>query len=504
MNSHHRRPGSGLHGNDSLPAGRAWVRGVALPILAAFTPLHAMEHPVLRAYIAEAVDSHPALAAARAEERAAAQRIRVSASLPDPELSLGVSLPPMERYMGDQVAIVSLMQMLPAFGARDAARDEARAMNAMRAEAVRETRDRIVFDVRAAWYDLYAREVDVRAAEEAVDLLRTLERVTRERYGAGAASPGSGRGGMQGSSGAAAGSGGGSGGTGAMAGMGGMGGAGGVSSFSSSGGGSGSSGGTGAMAGMSGTSSAGGLEALLLLRMELLEAEEALETARDAARIAALRLNRLLGRGADAPVQAPDTLALAQVERSPREPVVSEEHPMLRMLGAEERALDAMERMNRRMGLPMVGVGVQYEYLRARESGMEPMPGGHMWMPMVSVSLPLWRGKSTGAAREASLRREAVRSTREDAGQALRLELAEARRDLEDARRRTERFAAREDLTHALLRIQLARQAAGQGEQEVTLRTRMRLLDDMRGRARALADHNIAAARLERLTGGAP
>src|SRR5690606_3516839 len=97
----------------------------------------------------------------------------------------------------------------------------------------------------------------------------------------------------------------------------------------------------GSMGGMA-DAGGGGLETLLLLRMEILEAEEALERARDEARVAALRLNRLVGRAPDAEIAAPDTLALAQ---DPRRDGVSEAHPMLRMLDAEERALGAMERM---------------------------------------------------------------------------------------------------------------------------------------------------------------
>ena len=474
------------------------MKRLVVLLFPAASALHAAQDSVLQGYIDAALREHPALGAARAEVRAAEQRVRVSGALPDPELSVGIAVPPMERYMGDQVTTVSLMQMLPAFGTRAAARDEARAMTAMRAEAARETRDRVAYEVRAAWYDLYARAADVGAAEEAVEILRAVERITLERYGAGAPDGASGRGsavrsgGTMESDGASASGGG----MGTMPGMGGAGTTGRAS------------GGSSAMSGTAGMddmgASGGGMEGLLQLRLELLEAEEERERARADASLAAHRLNRLVGNAPGDSVTPPDSLEVLRVPRAERPGDVAENHPVLRMLAAEERALAAMERMNKRMGLPMVGIGVQYEYLRAREDGMEPMPGGHMWMPMVSVSVPLWRGKITGATREAALRRDAVAATREDAEQALRFELAETLRDLDDARRRAERFAAREELTRAVLRVQLARQASGEGELERALRTRLRLLDDARGLARALADQHIAAARLERLTGGMP
>ncbi len=482
------------------------------------------ESPVLQNYIDEALDNNPALKAAEAERRAAGEKVRQAGSLPDPELSVGLSVPPMERFMGDQVASVSLMQMLPAFGTRTAAKEEARAMTAMRGEVLRDTRDRIAFEVKSAWYELYAVTQDVRAAEQDLELLRALERIAIERYGAGDAggggsalrrqgTQGSGAGAMSGASGTSGAS--------ASGGMAGMGGA--PSGSPSAGGTSGSTPGMGGSMGGSmgggagGAMSGTGMAELMRLRLDILEAEDTLERRRADTRVAAMRLNRLLGRDAEDSIEPPDSVRMAEVPpiqntstastgpdvpNSLNGPDIVDNHPMVRMLEEEARAVAAMETMNRRMGLPMIGVGVQYDWLREREGGMGPAPGGNMLMPMVSVSLPIWRGKYSGAVREAALRREALEALRVDARADLRIQLAEARRDLEDARRRVTLSVAREDVVTSLRDITVARHAAGEGGAESLLEAERELTEARRRIARAVTDYNIAVARLERLTGG--
>ena len=52
------------------------------------------------------------------------QKVPQVGSLPDPELSLGVFLSPMELVSGNQVADIRLMQMFPWFGVLKNAKDE--------------------------------------------------------------------------------------------------------------------------------------------------------------------------------------------------------------------------------------------------------------------------------------------------------------------------------------------------------------------------------------------
>ncbi len=62
------------------------------------------------------------------------------AVLPDPELSMGVFLSPMELVSGNQVADLRLMQMFPWFGTLRAAKDEMSLMANAKYESFRDAK----------------------------------------------------------------------------------------------------------------------------------------------------------------------------------------------------------------------------------------------------------------------------------------------------------------------------------------------------------------------------
>src|SRR5664279_1332886 len=69
-------------------------------------------------YLEIAAKNNPGVLQKFSEYEAALQKIPQVGSLPDPELSAGVFLSPMELVSGNQVADLRLMQMFPWFGVR--------------------------------------------------------------------------------------------------------------------------------------------------------------------------------------------------------------------------------------------------------------------------------------------------------------------------------------------------------------------------------------------------
>ena len=67
-------------------------------------------------YLEIAAKNNPTVLQRFSEYQAALQKIPQVGSLPDPELSAGVFLSPMELVSGNQVADLRLMQMFPWFG----------------------------------------------------------------------------------------------------------------------------------------------------------------------------------------------------------------------------------------------------------------------------------------------------------------------------------------------------------------------------------------------------
>ena len=80
-------------------------------------------------------------------------------------------------------------------------------------------------------------------------------------------------------------------------------------------------------------------------------------------------------------------------------------NPMLGMLNYEKQSFEARKKMVSRMGFPMVGIGLNYSLINKTEipMGDPEMNGKDMLMPMVAVTLPIYRKKYNAMKNEAEL-----------------------------------------------------------------------------------------------------
>jgi len=176
-------------------------------------------------------------------------------------------------------------------------------------------------------------------------------------------------------------------------------------------------------------------------------------------------------------------------------------NPMLGMLQAEEAAFLAQTKMNQKMGFPMIGVGTQYGILKPRAGNLNPMNGRDMWMPMVSVNLPIWRKKYRASVKEVQLKREAVAEDQRETQNALMVSHEEALKDFRDAERRKALYERQSMLALQTLHILTASYGAGGNEFEDVLQMQSKLLNYRLAHLNAVVDQNISVARLERLMG---
>ena len=82
------------------------------------------------------------------------------------------------------------------------------------------------------------------------------------------------------------------------------------------------------------------------------------------------------------------------------------DHPLLNSLELKVKAAAASERAALKQGLPKVGVGLDYVMVDKRTDMVVPDNGKDVLMPMVTLSLPLFRGKYRAAEKEAQLMQE--------------------------------------------------------------------------------------------------
>ncbi len=112
-------------------------------------------------YLELAAKNNPTVLQRFYEYQAALQKVPQVGSLPDPELTFGVFLKPMELIMGKQTADIKLMQMFPWFGTLKAARDEMSLMANAKFESFRDAKLQAYYDVQSTWYELYKINQDI-------------------------------------------------------------------------------------------------------------------------------------------------------------------------------------------------------------------------------------------------------------------------------------------------------------------------------------------------------
>jgi outer membrane protein TolC len=440
----------------------------------------------LTVYLELAAKNNPTVLQKLAEYEASLQKVPQVGSLPDPELSTGIFLSPMELVGGKQVADIRLMQMFPWFGQLKNAKDEMSLMAKAKFESFREAKLQVYFDVQRTWNELQKVQQSVRISEKNLEILRMLERLSLVKFKAasigGSASSGpSTSGGNQQST------------TTGSSGMSSMGGNA-VNSPTST---------PAAMpSSPMGSSGGSGLADLYRIQMEVAELENSISLQKDQLQTITARLNGFLNRKPQTPVQLTEKLitdslgfSLTTVSDS-----MFADSPMLGMLEYEQQSLDARQQMVTKMGYPMVGLGLNYSLIKTNPEAMAPdMNGVDMIMPMVTVTLPIYRKKYKAMQEEVRLQKVATQQNYQATTNALQTEYYEATQLYQDARRRMKLYQNQADLANKSLNILLKSfSSSGSGLTDL-LRIRQQTLDYETKQIEAISDNNTAIAWIKRL-----
>lgn len=437
-------------------------------------------------YLVIAAENNPNLKAKYFQYQAALQRVPQVGSLPDPQLGFSFFIMPMERYMGDQVGTISLMQMFPWFGTLGAAKTEMTFMAKAKFEEFNETKSMLFYEVRANWHALQLLEKEIAITKENIELLKTMEQIALTRFKSGGQS-GGGSMDMKGGN---------------------------PKSNSSSGSGMGEM-------NMSGqnttanqpinkstnqqisTSNSGSMIDVLRVQMEINELQNNLALLEDSKIPITARFNQLLNRDRNEPILLSDTIIAASMPISLKEipDSIKNNNPMLKMLEQEETAYIAQGKMNQKMGLPMIGIGLQYDIFRPRDNSESMMNGRNMLMPMATVTIPLWRKKYTASVQESDFMRQSVMEQKHDVSNQLMVNYEEALKDYKDAERRVKLYQDQTSLANQALNILIAQYTTEGSQFEEVLRMQQQLLDYRLKYLDALIDGNIAVAMMERLMG---
>lgn len=439
-------------------------------------------------YLSEAAKNNPTVLQKYTEYQAALQKVPQVGGLPNPELSTGVFLSPMELVNGNQIADIRLMQMFPWFGTLRAAKDEMSLMANAKFELFRDAKLQVFFDVQSTWLDLYKLRQNIRISEKNIEILKSIERISIVKFRSsdpgGSSSIPANSGSVSVPSATSAGA------QGMGAGMGGNAAANSTVSNSMP------------QANSMGSSAGGSsLADLYLIQIELGDLENNLALLKNQENTLAAQFNSYLNRPSDSPVSLPDTLAAESLEiplQAGSDSMLAN-NPMLGMLQFEQQSIESRKKMVTRMGYPMIGLGVNYSVINKNEMITSEMNGKDMIMPMVVLTLPIYRKKYRAMQEEADLQKTATVQNYTASANSLKTEYYKAIQLYQDAQRRIKLYGSQSQLAASSLDIMMKSFAvSGSGLTDI-LRIRQQTLDYEYRQVEAITDYNKAITWLKRL-----
>ncbi len=396
----------------------------------------------LNDYLEMAAKNNPSVQAAFKQSLAAMEKVPQVGSMPDPQMLFGLFVKPMQLLAGNQRANLELMQMFPWFGTLKTAKNEATLMARAKYEAFNSVKAELFYQVKESWYKLMKYDKEMVLIRQNLELLESLEKMATIKFQSPVGlSPDGKEGGQT------------------------------------------------------------GLQDVLRVKMEILEQKNSLDLLTDQRKTEEEKFNSLLNRDLSNPVLISDSLVAQTLPFNL--PFIKDSilnrNPMLAMLGNEAGSYSYMEQKAKKMGLPMLGLGINYMVIQKRE-GLDPdMNGKDMFMPMVSVSVPIFRKKYTAMQNEARLMQDAVNLQTQDLKNNLMVQYRQYIENLSDAERRIKLYKEQEDLARKTTDLLLEGFATTGNDYEEVLRMQMKVLDYGFKQVEAITDYNTSVAMVEKL-----
>jgi outer membrane protein TolC len=393
-------------------AGRLNLRTPVLLFILVLASLAARAQVYPEAYLEQAVQTNPGLQAQQKAYEAALQQVDAVSSLPDPQLTAGFFLKPMERFMGKQWFDVGVMQMFPWFGTLGSQKMAVREMAQADFHKYRQERNSLFMEMTRLWLEIFKLDQQGKILLQYIDVLKAREDLIYSRYA----------GGMQ---------------------------------------------------------RAGQALDIYRLEIQLSDLQNQLEKINEENRALVQSFNILAGRAETAEVITPDRLPDTSVYDFQGRPDAAffAANPRLNMAQSAAEAAGLQQQLSRLHIMPMLGVGLQYSYLSPGEAAMGQMDGGHMIMPMVSLSLPIFRNKNRAIRQQGVLMAEEAVFMQDNRLNELQMQWTRLEAELLNLQRDVRFYDRQKELTLKAWDLVLTGYSAGEESFDELLRIQDQLLD---------------------------
>ena len=206
------------------------------------------------------------------------------------------------------------------------------------------------------------------------------------------------------------------------------------------------------------------------------------------------QFNITLHRQPNAALSLPDSITLRQMPTF-NWTEIERNNPKLAQYSAIQKAFKSQEEQARAKGMPMIGVGLQYMLNGKVDMPMMPnMNGKDMVMPMVSVTIPIYRKKITSAIHSAQLMERSAAYNYQSQLDALQSTYLSIEQRADDIKRKLKLYESEVSLLNRTLELMQKEYATGAASLTDILQTTRESIDYDLLKAEANAQYNTITA----------
>lgn len=384
----------------------------------------------LEDYFQTAAENNPGLLAKYKNFEAAMQRVTQVSTLPDPNLSFGYFISPVETRVGPQQARFSLTQMFPWFGTLSAQKDAASLLAEAKYQEFLDARNKLYYQVAASYYPLYELEKLISIEAENQRILSSYKEIAIVQF----------------------------------------------------------------------QNDKGSMVDVLRVDIMLKDATTDLSILNQKKKPLETRFNKLLNRAENESIEIIDSLQLKRIAPDFRKDSLLVSNPLLEELDLKVLASQAQERAVIKQGLPKFGIGLDYVIVGERTDATITDNGKDVFMPMVTMSLPIFRGKYRAAQKEAQLMQESYVLQKEEVSNRLISSYEVIWFEIQKQKELIELYEQQIQESEQSLNLLFSAYSNSGKEFEEVLRMQQQILKYQRMKVSALSDYHIALAELDYIT----
>jgi len=210
--------------------------------------------------------------------------------------------------------------------------------------------------------------------------------------------------------------------------------------------------------------------------------------------------NKLLNQEDTYAISIADSIELVDIPLNYRRDSLLINNPMLQSLDLKYKSAQTSEALAKKEGLPSIGIGLDYVFVDKRTDMDIVDNGKNAIMPMISVTLPIYRKKYKAAEREAQLNQDAISFYRDDLENTLISNYEMTWYELERAKEQLLLYTKQIEKTLVVIQL-LEKEYSTSGEDFVEiLRMQQELINYQIAAAKSIKNYFIALAKLDYLT----